>query len=179
MEATFEALVQHGYADLTIQTIADEFEKSKSLLYYHYDTKDHLLTDFLQYVTDGFATQVEPLPDSPPRQQMDAVLDLLVPQSPDDAALAIRTALCELRLQSPYDETYAKRFAALDEELEETFTSILASGVETGVFDIEPAAGAHALTGMINGEMLRIVTDGTDPANTRTAIDAVVDKFTT
>jgi AcrR family transcriptional regulator len=113
MEATFEALVQHGYADLTIQTIADEFEKSKSLLYYHYDTKDDLLTDFLQYVTDGFATQVKPLPDSPPRQQMDAVLDLLVPHSPDDAALAIRTALFELRLQSPYNETYAKRFAAV------------------------------------------------------------------
>ena len=32
MEATFEALSKHGYADLTIQTIADEFEKSKSLL---------------------------------------------------------------------------------------------------------------------------------------------------
>jgi hypothetical protein len=66
----------------------------------------------------------------------------------------------------------------IDEELEGTFISILASGVETGAFDIEPAVGAHALTGIINGEMLRVVTSGTDPVNTRTAIDAIVAKLT-
>ncbi|MEF8774483.1 MAG: helix-turn-helix domain-containing protein, partial [Halobacteriales archaeon] len=43
MAATYRALCEHGYADLTIQQIGAEFEKSTSLLYHHYDGKDELL----------------------------------------------------------------------------------------------------------------------------------------
>ena len=39
MEATYEALCKHGYAELSIEKIADEFDKGKSLIYYHYDDK--------------------------------------------------------------------------------------------------------------------------------------------
>lgn len=54
MEATYRALQKHGYGNLTIQHIADEFENSKTLLYYHYDGKDELLVDFLDYVLTQF-----------------------------------------------------------------------------------------------------------------------------
>ncbi len=58
MDATYEALRKHGYAELTIQTIADEFPKSKSLLYYHYDAKDDLLVDFVDWLVEEFAAEV-------------------------------------------------------------------------------------------------------------------------
>ena len=35
MSATFRALSKHGYASLSMQDIADEFDKSRSLLHYH------------------------------------------------------------------------------------------------------------------------------------------------
>ena len=177
MEATFEALVAHGYADLTIQTIADEFEKSKSLLYYHYDTKEDLLVDLLRYVTDGFAGEVEPMPDGDPEAHLTAILDLLVPRDLGEADRGRRTALLELRSQAPYHEAYAERFAALDAELEARFEAVLERGVEAGVFDVDPSMGAHLLTTMANGEMLRIVTGGTEPERARDAIDTVVDGF--
>ena len=177
MEATFEALVRHGYADLTIQTIADEFEKSKSLLYYHYDTKEDLLVDFLRYVTDGFAKEVEPLPDGDPEAHLQAIIDLLVPRELDDMEQGRRTAVLELRLQAPYHEAYAERFAALDAELERRFRTVLEQGVEDGVFDVDPATGAHLLTTLANGEMLRVVTGGTPPADARDAIDTLVERF--
>jgi AcrR family transcriptional regulator len=52
MQATYRALRAHGYARLTIQRIGDEFPKSKSLLYHHYDGKDDLLLEFLSYMLD-------------------------------------------------------------------------------------------------------------------------------
>ncbi|PSP70021.1 TetR/AcrR family transcriptional regulator, partial [Halobacteriales archaeon QH_9_66_26] len=58
MDATYRALCEHGYADLTIQTIADEFDKSKSLLYYHYDTKDEILIGLLDYLLGQFTIRV-------------------------------------------------------------------------------------------------------------------------
>jgi AcrR family transcriptional regulator len=177
MEATFEALVEHGYADLTIQTIADEFEKSKSLLYYHYDAKEDLLVDFLRYVTDGFAAEVADNPASDPVARLEAVLDLLVPRELDPEEHGIRTALLELRVQAPYHEAYAERFAALDAQLETQLEEGLAAGVEAGVFDVDPAMGAHQLTALANGELLRIVTTGADPADARAAIDALVDSY--
>ena len=36
-EATCRALCEHGYADLTMQDIADESNKSTAALHYHYD----------------------------------------------------------------------------------------------------------------------------------------------
>jgi AcrR family transcriptional regulator len=177
MEATFEALVRHGYADLTIQTIADEFEKSKSLLYYHYDTKEDLLVDFLRWMTDGFVAEVEPLPDADPMARLDAVVDLLVPRELDEEARTIRTALLELRMQSPYHEAYAERFAALDAQLETQLRAVLADAVEAGVLDVDPDTGADLLTTLANGEMLRVVTGSTTPAEARTAVDALVETF--
>ncbi|MEF8974259.1 MAG: helix-turn-helix domain-containing protein, partial [Haloarcula sp.] len=38
MDATYRALCTHGYADLTMQDIADESDKSKAALHYHYDS---------------------------------------------------------------------------------------------------------------------------------------------
>ncbi|MFC7176334.1 TetR/AcrR family transcriptional regulator [Halosegnis marinus] len=59
MEATYAALAEHGYAGLTVQTIADAFPKSKSLLYYHYDDKEAILRDFIDYLVDAFRAAFE------------------------------------------------------------------------------------------------------------------------
>jgi AcrR family transcriptional regulator len=181
MEATFEALAEHGYADLTIQTIADEFEKSKSLLYYHFETKEDLLGEFLGYLTDQFVAQVqaETAADATADERLRATLDLLVPTELEVADRRFRTALLELRLQAPYSETYAVRFEALDARLDSTFEAILTDGVKAGEFDVDPAVGAHVLTTAVTGEMLRMTTGGTDPATAREAVYAVVSRFRT
>ncbi|QAU12403.1 TetR family transcriptional regulator [Halorubrum sp. BOL3-1] len=52
--AAFRALREHGYASVTIQRIGDEFDKSPSLVYHHYDGKDDLLLDLLGFLLDAF-----------------------------------------------------------------------------------------------------------------------------
>lgn len=58
VRATYRALCANGYADTTISAIAAEFEKSKSLLYYHYDGKDDLLEEFLRFVLDQLESEL-------------------------------------------------------------------------------------------------------------------------
>jgi AcrR family transcriptional regulator len=179
MEATFEALVRHGYADLTIQTIADEFEKSKSLLYYHYETKDDLLGDFLEFVLDEFEAEVGADEGEDPESRLWSVVQLLLPPDldEDEEARRLRTALFELRMQAPYDEAYADRFAATDERMIAVFESILADGVEEGAFDVDPGTGAELLVDAVTGATLRTVTTGTPARTALEPVEALVEGF--
>jgi AcrR family transcriptional regulator len=179
MEATFEALSKHGYADLTIQTIADEFDKSKSLLYYHYETKDDLLGDFLEFVLEEFRAQVDADEEDEPEARLWTVVELLLPPDvhEDEEARRLRTALFELRMQAPYDETYAARFAATDDRMIAVFEAILGEGVEEGVFDVDPEADAELLVDAVTGATLRAVTTGTTGEEALEPIEALVERF--
>ncbi len=85
MAATYRALCAHGYADLTMQRIADEAGKSKSLLHYHYGTKQELLVAFLDYLFDRFEARVAATEGDAPTSaygRSSTVLD-----EPDDACV--------------------------------------------------------------------------------------------
>jgi AcrR family transcriptional regulator len=179
MEATFEALSKHGYADLTIQTIADEFDKSKSLLYYHYETKDALLVDFLDFVLEEFTAEVETEGEDDPLDRLWTVVELLLPPDihEDEEARQLRTALLELRMQAPYDDDYADRFEDVDAMLAATFEAILAEGVEDGTFDVDPSMAARLLTDAVTGATLRTITGDTTGRAALEPVEALVEYF--
>jgi AcrR family transcriptional regulator len=181
MEATFAALSKHGYADLTIQTIADEFEKSKSLLYYHYDTKDALLGDFLEFILEEFTAEVETDGEEDPVARLWTVVELLLPPDihEDEGARQLRTALFELRMQAPYDDAYADRFEVMDELMIATFEEILAEGVETEQFDVDPPTGARLFVDVLTGAALRVLTTGADGREALESVEALVERFRT
>ncbi|WP_144427216.1 TetR/AcrR family transcriptional regulator [Halolamina pelagica] len=79
MRATYLALCEHGYAGLTIQRIGECFEKSKSLLYHHYDDKDELLLAFLQFMLEEHESSVPETDDDGPRERLGAVVDAMLP----------------------------------------------------------------------------------------------------
>lgn len=58
LAATYRSLREHGYADLTIEKIGREFEKSPSLVYHHFDDKDDLVLAMLDSLLDSFETTV-------------------------------------------------------------------------------------------------------------------------
>ncbi|OYR59012.1 TetR family transcriptional regulator [Halorubrum ezzemoulense] len=64
--AAFRALRKHGYASVTIQRIGDEFDKSPSLVYHHYDGKDDLLVDLMGFLLDEFEASISDSGDPPP-----------------------------------------------------------------------------------------------------------------
>lgn len=158
LEATYEALCKHGYGDLTIQDIADEFEKSKSLLYYHYDSKDRLLVDFLDSTLEEFITDFH-LTEETPREQLERLLDRLFPNNLDEENYPLQIALLELRAQAHHSELYQKQFTEMDRLFKETLVDIIEEGIRTGQFrDVDAELEAELLVSMISGMRTRRLT---------------------
>lgn len=179
MEATHDALATHGYADLTIQAIADEFPKSKSLLYYHYDDKDAILRDFLAYLMDEFHPAFETdVADDDPRAALEALLSRLLPREFDAEERAFRTAIFELQARAAHEEEYATRFADLYAAIESVLVTVLADGVDDGTFrDVDPAETARLLLAVTSGGVAwTLTTDEQVAPAVRDVIDAYLDR---
>ena len=177
MAATYRALCRHGYADLTIQRIGDEFEKSKSLLYHHYDGKDALLVDFLRYMLERFEAEVGEHDESDALVRLRGVVDRTLPRTLDDERAEFSGAMFELRSQATQDAAYREQFTRSDRFLRERLATIVRDGVEQGVFrDVDPERTAAFLFATLNGAMLARTTADDDAVEAvRAELDAYVE----
>jgi len=118
MSATFDALCERGYANLTMQSIADEFDKSKSLIHYHYDSKDDLLAAFMDHLLENFVDMVTGCGGQDPVDELRRMAEIVIVggddgHDPND----FHTALLGLRAQAPYDEQLREQLARNDERI--------------------------------------------------------------
>ncbi|MFB6218528.1 MAG: TetR/AcrR family transcriptional regulator [Halobacteriaceae archaeon] len=175
MAATYHALRKHGYANLTMQNIADEFEKSKSLLHYHFDTKDDLMLAFLEYAVGWMADRVEEETPEDPETRLRRYVERLSLGPEDDGAWVL--TLFELRLQAAHNEAFQERLADYYETNCAALADIIADGVEDGVFHEEdPRGAAEAIYAALEGARMAHVTLGLAEISERTAA-AVADRF--
>jgi AcrR family transcriptional regulator len=137
MAATYQALVDVGYAGLSISKIADNFDGSQSLIYYHYEDKDELLVEFLSYLLAELDTELDSIASEEPAVRIRSILDLLLPDSKDEEAFAFQQALLEIRVQTPHHEPYAEHFRELDATLFERFRETIVAGETEGTFAID------------------------------------------
>lgn len=176
MRATYLALCKNGYADLTIQRISDEFPKSKSLLYHHYDGKDDLLLDFLEFMLDQ---QMERIPDEPTGDaddHLNTILDRVFTTPIPDEYRDFSRAMVELRAQAAHDDKYRNHFTRSDEFFRGLLTRVIQSGIDEGVFrDVAPEQAANFLLITITGAMTeRVTTNGENIESARDELDAYV-----
>ena len=197
--AAFRALCEHGYADLTIKRIGDAFEKSPSLVYHHYDGKDELLLDLLEFLLEGFEetlsdeTPTGVADDEPgscatsPREVLDQFVRATVSSeavgaaAPDEAFMG---ALVELRAQAAHDDAYRAHFDRSDRVfrrfLEQAVTAAAAeTGPEPGSDsrDVPASEVAETLQTFATGGTLRRATstDRCWVAGTTAGIDRYLD----
>lgn len=165
MEATFTALTKHGYAGLTMQKIADEFDKSKSLLHYHYDTKDELLVALLDYMLGQLDERLALDEESDPLERLTTLVDMLLFGPDREAHKAFQTTLLELRAQAPYNEAFREQLTTNDAAIHDLFVDIVADGVEQGTFrEVDPDAVATLVLSALQGARVRWVTLDEDDA---------------
>lgn len=177
MAATYDALCTHGYTDLTAQDIADRTDKSKSLLFYHYDSKEDLVADFIDYLLERHDERVEAASDTPPVERLATFLEFFLYGPDDDDRTSFHTAMLELRAQAPYNDTYREQFQKSDERLQTTLENILTDGIEAGAFvehDVE--AVATLLVTVFNGARIREITFE-DNSYLETVREAAVDRI--
>jgi len=165
MQAVYSALCAHGYAGLTMQDIADECSKSKSLLHYHYDTKADLLVAFLDRVLDDFERRVDAAADEPPEARLVAFIGWFVFAPAETERESYHIALLELRSQGPFDDRIRERLHRSDRLIRGTAAAILESGIDDGVFDdVAVDETAALLTAAVDGARTRQITLGSELA---------------
>lgn len=175
LEATFRALREHGYADLTLRKIAAEFEKSRALIYQHFRSKEELFAALVQYLIDRYETHltVEAGGDARDRLERYVEVGLFGPDDPGFDHWAFHAALLEFRVQGHHDE-------ALREPLDRSYrrvlgivVDILDDGIEQGVFrEVDRTSAAQLIVGAVDAaRMLRIV--GVDEDAPETFHDAI------
>ena len=169
MRATYRALCEHGYPATSISKIADEFEKSKALLYHHYDDKEDLLSHFLTYLLGQFETELEQNLPEAPAQRLDAIVDQTLPAAGDDEQFQFRRALLEMRSQAPYHDAYHDQFVHSDKLVLDELRATIEAGIEAGTFqDVDPAETAQFLYTLIYGALELDVTLGEEDTVTLT-----------
>jgi AcrR family transcriptional regulator len=164
MEATYQALCEHGYASLTMQDIADECDCSKSLLHYHFDTKEDLLVALLAHLIERFEERVSPS-EKAPRDRLLDLVDLFCfggDRTREDHR-GFHTALLELRAQAPHNDAFRAQLAENDAQVHATMTAVIERGIDDGRFrEVDAARTAAHILAAIQGARIRWVTLGHD-----------------
>lgn len=176
MKATYVALCEYGYAGLTIARIADEFEKSKSLLYHHYDSKDELLLDFLSFMLEEFQQAFPESGSESPEARLETIIEgALEPETWDEGRKFTR-AMTELRAQAAHDERFREHFTDHDRVFRETIVETIEAGIETGAFrDVDAERVASFVVATLAGGMNQLSTTNAEQAQSiREALDRYV-----
>lgn len=161
MEAGYEALVEHGYAGLSLRKIADCSEKSHSLLQHYYGTKDGVVLAVLEYLIDGYLADVETASVESPVEQLRTDLERSLFGPADEASerfWAFQTALFELRLEAREKPAIREQFRRGESRVADRFAESVRAGVEAGAFrEIDPERVALVLRDIVDTARLRRV----------------------
>jgi len=175
MHATYRALCEHGYANLSMQDIADELDKSRSLLHYHYDTREELLLAFIDHLVGWIGDRLEETDTEDPRARLIEYIDRFVIDPGEDGREQFPRALFELRLQAVHNDRFREK---LDEHYRgnvETAATIIVAGVEAGVFrPVDPYETGDVIYTALEGARMYQVLLGAENASGRMR-DALLD----
>lgn len=170
IEATGRALCEYGYADLTMQRIADESSVTSAAIHYHFDTKEELLNGFLDDLLNRFESRLA-CEAQDPRERLVDFFDAVFEESASDHD-DFPVALMELKAQAPYHEFFRERFIELDEVVRSVVKTAVEDGIEAGYFtETDPNRIAHLVATMINGSHVRTVALDEESSQTRERIE--------
>ncbi|MDS0242112.1 MULTISPECIES: TetR/AcrR family transcriptional regulator [Haloferax] len=162
LKATFDALAEHGYANLTIDRISQHFSKSEGLVFYHYDGKDDVLLDLLNYLLSRFRQVGMPVSDDgDPETRLRSLFDQVIPEPDEQQIRDYETVLTELRMRAAQDEAFQECFNQSQDIFRETIREILQDGIESGDFrEMDPELVANFLVTLVSGRTFERVTTG-------------------
>jgi|AntDeeMinimDraft_6_1070357.scaffolds.fasta_scaffold21798_1 AcrR family transcriptional regulator len=188
MRATYDALCRHGYADLTMRHIAEAADCSKASLHYHYESKQGLMLAFLDYLFERFTDRVGGVDgervdgsvdavDDPDARLREFIDDVFHPPAEGDTAREIRTALLEIKAQSPYDDAFRERIAAFDDHIYGTVHDLVVAGIDGGVYReaTDPDEVARFVLALVDGAQARHVVAGEDVDALQSAFESYLD----
>ncbi|MFY4813696.1 TetR/AcrR family transcriptional regulator [Haloarcula sp. AONF1] len=161
MHATHRALVNSGYAALSISRISDELDKAKSTIYHYYDSKDALLLRFLRFTVDRFEATINTSIGDDPKEDLNHIIRTLLPCQLTEERRQLHSVLVTLSPQALEREVFREQFTEIDTRLTTIIEKTVRRGVEADVFrDVDPTHAAEHILATIKGTMYsRLTTD--------------------
>jgi AcrR family transcriptional regulator len=167
MEAVVSALNKHGYGDLTMRNIADEFDRSRGLLHYHFEDKGELLSEVWEFVFERHTREVEFEEGSSAEERVETFLSATLFGTGDGDLdhWEVQTALLEFQMAARHDEWLRSRFEAAEERRIRTLAGCIEDGIEDGEFrPVDPEEVALFLLGAAEAARVRTIYLGWDDA---------------
>ena len=159
MQATYQALLEHGYPGLSIANIAEEFDKAKPTIYYHYDSKADLLVAFLEFVVDEFGPLLSFESNEDPKKNLEHAIEKLLPHKPNDEQYQFQKVLVSLRSQAVTNEAFREQFTQIDDHLATAIENIIQKGINEDVFQgVDPSQVAETILASVKGAWYTHVT---------------------
>ena len=165
MHATHRALVNSGYAELSISRISDELDKAKSTIYHYYDSKDALLLRFLRFTVDRFEATINTSIGDNPKEDLNHIISTLLPcQLPEDKR-QLHSVLVTLSPQALERAVFREQFTEIDTRLATIIEKTVRRGVDADVFrDVDPTHAAEHILATIKGTMYSRLTTNREAA---------------
>ncbi|TKX74444.1 TetR/AcrR family transcriptional regulator [Halorubrum sp. GN11_10-6_MGM] len=164
MEATYTALLKHGYADLSIARIGDELDRSKASIYHYYDSKDDLLVALLEFTVDEFEASLATDSHQNPAEDLKRLIATLLSPQPVADDYEYQAVLVGFRSQAITDTRIRAQFTQAHDRLANTIQELIERGIAEGVFDeVNPSQVTEYILATITGVMSgRVTTDRED-----------------
>lgn len=163
MDATLRALMTHGYANLTISDVSDEFEKSPSLIYHYYDSKEELIAELYDFLSEVYFEFVREIDVDDPVQRLQLLIKSVLAAHEDDPDRNFYSTLYEIMVHVPHSPLLKERYIQNERQATEMIADILREGMETGqIKPIDERETAAFLSAAIDGIRLHRVLLGDD-----------------
>ena len=167
VRAVITALNKHGYGDLTMRNIADEFDKSRGLLHYHFENKEELLAEVWDFIFERYVQSVDFDDELEPEDAIGQFLSAMLFGGPerDIDHWAVQTALLEFQLLARNDEWLRERVERVEERRIDILSGLIDRGIKDGTFkEVDTRATAAFLIGAAEAARIRKITLGWDDA---------------
>lgn len=179
MEATFRALSEHGYADLRMRDIGDEFEMTRPVIHYHYNSKHELISSFLEYLIAQYKDDVDADEGEDHWERLRIRIDrcMFGPEIDGFDHWERMTVYHELFSQAQHNDVHRELFNEHYEGMVVGLADAIREGVEDGTFaEVDAMELAQLLTDVIHSARARRISLGQAdaPERARVAIDAFV-----
>lgn len=159
IQATIRSIAQRGLSDTTIATVSREARLSQGIVNLHFQSKERLLVETLQHVTDEYKdTWEKALASTGPgnAERLEALINVDYDKSVFDRdKIAVWFAFWSETKSRP---TYRKLCAERDRSYDTVLTGIVKSIIEEGEYGpLEPEIIASGLAAMTEGLWLDLL----------------------
>jgi AcrR family transcriptional regulator len=178
LDATRDALVEHGYAGLSMSKVAENFDGSQSLIHHHFDGKSGLLASLVASEHERAAGRFDELPDDP-EQRLDALVNALVHRPDREArdeerdADAVVGVFAELEVAARDYDAVSDELRSLDARIRAELVETVQRGVDAGAFADVPPEHVADLVLAANERAASVRRTGYD-GDLGSAVDALV-----